>query len=82
MSTAATSIFASSRRNAAKTTKRLQDRLEEQANALKEADRRKNEFLAILAHELRNPLAAHSQCRAGVEPSRPRPILRSSGHAR
>jgi signal transduction histidine kinase/ActR/RegA family two-component response regulator len=25
--------------------------------ALKEADRRKNEFLAILAHELRNPLA-------------------------
>jgi len=26
-------------------------------NALKEADRRKSEFLAILAHELRNPLA-------------------------
>jgi two-component system CheB/CheR fusion protein len=26
-------------------------------NALKEADRRKDEFLAILAHELRNPLA-------------------------
>jgi PAS domain S-box-containing protein len=26
-------------------------------NALKEADRRKNEFLATLAHELRNPLA-------------------------
>lgn len=25
--------------------------------ALREADRRKNEFLAILAHELRNPLA-------------------------
>src|SRR4026208_2467093 len=25
--------------------------------ALKEADRRKDEFLAILAHELRNPLA-------------------------
>ena len=34
-----------------------QKRLEEQAAALKEADRRKNEFLAILAHELRNPLA-------------------------
>jgi signal transduction histidine kinase/CheY-like chemotaxis protein len=31
--------------------------LEEQAAALKEADQRKNEFLAILAHELRNPLA-------------------------
>ncbi len=29
-------------------------------NALKEADKRKNEFLAILAHELRNPLAALS----------------------
>ena len=27
------------------------------ADALKEADRRKNEFLATLAHELRNPLA-------------------------
>ena len=26
--------------------------------ALKEADTRKNEFLAMLAHELRNPLAA------------------------
>jgi signal transduction histidine kinase len=25
--------------------------------ALQEADRRKNEFLAMLAHELRNPLA-------------------------
>ena len=27
------------------------------ANDLSEADRRKNEFLAMLAHELRNPLA-------------------------
>jgi signal transduction histidine kinase len=27
------------------------------AEALKEADKRKDEFLAILAHELRNPLA-------------------------
>src|SRR5262249_51795541 len=31
--------------------------LKEVERALKEADRRKNEFLAILAHELRNPLA-------------------------
>lgn len=31
--------------------------LQEQAAALKEADQRKNEFMAILAHELRNPLA-------------------------
>lgn len=30
---------------------------EQAAEALKEADRRKDEFLAILAHELRNPLA-------------------------
>jgi signal transduction histidine kinase len=30
---------------------------ERAAEALKEADRRKDEFLAILAHELRNPLA-------------------------
>jgi signal transduction histidine kinase len=29
-----------------------------QADALKEADQRKNEFLAVLAHELRNPLAS------------------------
>jgi signal transduction histidine kinase len=33
------------------------DELEAQALALKEADRRKDEFLATLAHELRNPLA-------------------------
>ncbi len=30
---------------------------EQSANALREADRRKDEFLAMLAHELRNPLA-------------------------
>jgi response regulator RpfG family c-di-GMP phosphodiesterase len=33
------------------------DELEIQAKALQEADRRKDEFLATLAHELRNPLA-------------------------
>lgn len=32
--------------------------LEEQARDLREADRHKDEFLAMLAHELRNPLAA------------------------
>jgi PAS domain S-box-containing protein len=37
--------------------KRVQDLLQQQAEALQEADRRKDEFLAILAHELRNPLA-------------------------
>ena len=33
------------------------DELAAHSNALKEADRRKDEFLATLAHELRNPLA-------------------------
>jgi signal transduction histidine kinase len=33
------------------------DELKLQSEALKEADRRKDEFLATLAHELRNPLA-------------------------
>jgi len=33
------------------------DQLQVQAKALREADRRKDEFLATLAHELRNPLA-------------------------
>jgi PAS domain S-box-containing protein len=37
--------------------KRLEDGLRRLAQDLAEADRRKNEFLAMLAHELRNPLA-------------------------
>jgi signal transduction histidine kinase/ActR/RegA family two-component response regulator len=41
----------------ARESKRAQERLQEHAQELKEADRRKNEFLAMLAHELRNPLA-------------------------
>ena len=35
----------------------LEQDLRKQAAELREADRRKNEFLAMLAHELRNPLA-------------------------
>src|SRR5262249_3894093 len=38
--------------------KRLEEELREQAGALELADRRKDEFLAMLAHELRNPLGA------------------------
>ncbi|MEJ7592647.1 MAG: ATP-binding protein, partial [Planctomycetaceae bacterium] len=38
-------------------SKRAQDELSESAARLSEMDRRKNEFLATLAHELRNPLA-------------------------
>jgi len=36
---------------------RAEQKLREQAEALRQADRRKDEFLAMLAHELRNPLA-------------------------
>ena len=39
------------------TTQRHHEKLNAAIEALKESDRRKNEFLAILAHELRNPLA-------------------------
>ena len=37
--------------------RRLEDDLRKLAADLSEADRRKDEFLAMLAHELRNPLA-------------------------
>ena len=37
---------------------------------VREADRRKDEFLAMLAHELRNPLAVHLQRRPGREAER------------
>jgi PAS domain S-box-containing protein len=37
--------------------KRLQDELQRRVNDLAEADRQKDEFLAMLSHELRNPLA-------------------------
>lgn len=40
--------------------KRLEDNLRRLAMDLSETDRRKNEFLATLAHELRNPLAPMS----------------------
>ncbi|MDJ0973982.1 MAG: GAF domain-containing protein [Planctomycetota bacterium] len=39
-------------------TARLYQQASERADALSEADRRKNEFLAMLGHELRNPLSA------------------------
>ncbi|MGC4065107.1 MAG: PAS domain S-box protein [Polyangiaceae bacterium] len=45
------------------TERRLADDALKSANArLEEADRRKNEFLAVLSHELRNPLAPISNC--------------------
>ena len=39
------------------TTQRHHEKLNAALEALKDSDRHKNEFLAILAHELRNPLA-------------------------
>lgn len=53
--------------------------LERSAEALKEADRRKDEFLAVLAHELRNPLAP---LRNGVEllANEPRPEVVRQAH--
>ena len=44
-------------RNASDTIADRQQRLEAQTKILRETDRRKDEFLATLAHELRNPLA-------------------------
>jgi signal transduction histidine kinase/ActR/RegA family two-component response regulator len=38
--------------------RRLENRTREQANVLADLNRRKDEFLAMLSHELRNPLAA------------------------
>ena len=40
--------------------KRLEQELRRRITELAETDRRKDEFLAMLAHELRNPLAAIS----------------------
>jgi len=50
--------------------RRAREMLERQGEALRQADRRKDEFLATLAHELRNPLAP---LRHGLE------ILRRAG---
>src|SRR5262249_1630332 len=36
------------------------EQLKDQAGSLAESDRRKSEFLGVLAHELRNPMAAIS----------------------
>jgi signal transduction histidine kinase/ActR/RegA family two-component response regulator len=47
--------------------KQAQDQLQQQADALREVDRRKNEFLATLGHELRNPLAPLWNCARVLE---------------
>ncbi len=48
----------------------LEAKLREQANQLAEADHRKDEFLAMLAHELRNPLAPISSVLKTLERER------------
>ena len=58
----------------------LLEELQQRAASLTEADRRKDEFLATLAHELRNPLAAISSAvqvleTAGVDPGTSRYLL-------
>lgn len=60
--------------------------LEAANSSLREADRRKDEFLAALAHELRNPLAAMRSALELVEAAEARPApeapaLRSRGRA-
>lgn len=47
--------------------RQYEDRLREKTLALEDADRRKNEFLAVLGHELRNPLAGLQNAAALLE---------------
>ena len=47
--------------------------------ALREADRRKDQFVMMLAHELRNPLAPLSHRPALLQPSGGRPPRRGAG---
>ncbi len=51
--------------------KRVEMQLREQARELAEADRRKDQYLAMLAHELRNPLGAVSNALSLLELSPP-----------
>ena len=57
---APTGVDITDRRRVEAEREKLEDNLRELAANLSEADRRKNEFLAMLAHELRNPLAPMS----------------------
>jgi PAS domain S-box-containing protein len=59
--------------------KRFEEQLAESNRALQEAGRRKDEFLAVLAHELRNPLAPIFNALSILEDDRlPPPALRDA----
>ncbi|OJH35173.1 hybrid sensor histidine kinase/response regulator [Cystobacter ferrugineus] len=66
--------------------RQLQEELQRRAAELADADRRKDEFLAMLAHELRNPLAAivnslHlAEATQGAESRAMRVLTRQSQH--
>ncbi len=54
--------------------------LRERVEALREADRRKDEFLAMLAHELRNPLAPISNALHLLRLAGPKEWMRANAH--
>ncbi|MGE0159725.1 MAG: response regulator [Gemmatimonadales bacterium] len=62
-----------------KVNQELEQRVEERTAALRAADQRKDEFLAALAHELRNPLAALQGAAEVIRlTAPPKPELKSS----
>jgi signal transduction histidine kinase len=58
----------------------LADRARKGMQALREADRQKNQFMSVLAHELRNPLSAISSAAQALslKPNEPRWVLEMS----
>ncbi len=60
--------------------KRAEEALRQNERALRDADRRKNEFLATLAHELRNPLAPLRNSLELLRRAETRPELRARAH--
>ncbi len=60
---------------------KAQKQLRESAAALHEADRRKDEFLAMLSHELRNPLAPIRNAISLIEEADDEPAIRRQARA-